>query len=98
MNLTEEMRKASAGLAAAGGKTAAELAEENKFIAECVKRNPFNPQYLNLTNQMRLMSISAKLGEMLKAEAAMNNSARVAALQKAVLDMGYTLNEINDKM
>ena len=102
MNLTEEMRKLTEAERSYfyGGKTADAKAEEEEeaFIAECEKRNPFCAEYLNCTKAMRLYTLAPEVAERLKAEAEISRDDRIAALEKAVRAMGGTVDHINEKL
>ncbi len=100
MNLTEEMRKLTEAERSYfyGGKTADAKAEEEAFIAECEKRNPFCAEYLNCTKAMRLYTLAPEVAERLKAEAEISRDDRIAALEKAVRAMGGTVESIGKKL
>lgn len=103
MNLTEQMRmltEAERGrfYGADGGKTEKQKAEEKAFIADCEKRNPFRAEYLNCTKAMRLYTLAPEVAVRLKAEAEISRDDRIAALEKAVVAMGGTVDHINEKL
>ena len=100
MNLTEQMRKLAEAERSKfyGGKTKEQIAEENAFIAECEKRNPFRAEYLNCTKAMRLYTLAPEVAVRLKAEAEISRDDRIAALEKAVVAMGGTVDHINEKL
>jgi len=103
MNLTEEMRKLAEAerghfYGEDGGKTAEEKAEEKAFIAECQKRNPFRAEYLNCTKAMRLYVLAPDVAERLNADAEISRDDRIAALERAVVAMGGTVDTINEKL
>lgn len=103
MNLTEEMRKLTEAerghfYGADGGKTENQKAEEKAFIADCEKRNPFRAEFLNCTRAMRLYALAPDVAERLKAEAEISRDDRIAALEKAVVTMGGTVDHINEKL
>ena len=98
MNLTEEMRKLAEADRVKPVKTAGQIAEEKAFLADCEKRNPFRAEFLNCTRAMRLYVLAPDVAERLKAEAEISRDDRIAALEKAVVAMGGTVDHINEKL
>ena len=100
MNLTEQMRTLTEAARGHyyGGKTAEQKAEEKAFLADCEKRNPFRAEFLNCTRAMRLYVLAPDVAERLKAEAEISRDDRIAALEKAVVAMGGTVDNINEKL
>ena len=100
MNLTEEMRRLTeeSGANVTHAKTPAEIADDAAFIERCKKRNPFSAECLNLTNQMRLMTLDENLAATLQEQAADNPqldslAARVAGIEKSVGNIEKTLKK-----